>query len=118
MKDYLCLRSSSHNVNGRFAASVQYSAGHLLTAPAADSGDGGCLRKEQHILPGCKITAIWLANFKQDVTEIRGDVQLQGRAQQNHLRFFIDSNKRHQKESGFFVCKKDTINTFISLKGH
>jgi len=93
MKDNLCLRSSPCDVNGCFASPARYSAGHLLTAPAADSGD--CLRREQHLLPGCKTTAIWLASFEQDVTEIRGDVQSQGRAQQNHLSFFIDSNKSH-----------------------
>lgn len=56
MKDNLRLHSSSRSVNRCFASPVQYAAGHFLTAPAADSGD--CLRKEQRILPGCKITTI------------------------------------------------------------
>lgn len=41
---------------------------HWASTPAADSGD--CLCKE-HIFPCSKITAIWLANLKQDVTGIR-----------------------------------------------
>lgn len=86
MKDNLRLRSSSRNVNRCFASPVQCSAGHLLTAPAADSGNWLC--KEERTLPGCTITAVWLVNLEQDVTEIRGVVQSQGRAQQNHLSFF------------------------------
>lgn len=91
MKDNLHLLSSSCNINECFASPVQNSAGHSLPAPAADRGK--CLCKEQHILPGYKITAIWQGNSEQDVTEIRGDVQLQGRAQNTTWAFLLTQIK-------------------------
>lgn len=87
MEDNLDLLYSSRNTNECFASPVQSSAGHSLLAPAADRGK--CLCKEQHIWPGCKITAIWQGNFEQDVTEIRGDVQLQGRVQNTTWAFLL-----------------------------
>lgn len=87
VEDNLDLLSSSRNVNECFASPVQSSPGHSLPAPAADRGK--CLCEEQHILPGCKITAIWQENFEQDVTEIKGDVRLQGRAQNTTWAFLL-----------------------------